>query len=134
MTATITNPETKTPIQTLMQVILHGKDMNTIVSFYRDKLGLTLLHPKNIKDFTNETWVPFDTGSCIFVLHGGGRLRAGEEPSHRLTFQVSDVKTAREQFTSRGVKLGEVRTPAPGHWVVDGRDPEDNVYALESES
>jgi catechol 2,3-dioxygenase-like lactoylglutathione lyase family enzyme len=130
----MTHQETETPIQTLMQVILHVNDMDTMVSFYRDKLGLTLLHPKNVKDFTEETWVPFDTGSCIFVLHGGGKVRAGEEPSHRITFRVENAKVAREHFLSREVKLGEVRTPAPGHWVVDGRDPEGNVYALESES
>jgi predicted enzyme related to lactoylglutathione lyase len=121
-------------IQGLMETILHVQDMNTMVSFYRDKLGLAVTYPKTVHDFTKENWVTFDTGQCIFVLHSGGRIRVGEQPSHRITFQVKDVRTAREHFIIRGVQLGEVRSAAPGVWVVDGRDPEGNVYALESHS
>ena len=121
-------------IQGLMEAILHVQDMNVMVSFYRDKLGLKLSYPTNVKNFATANWVTFDTGSCIFVLHGGGRIRTGEQPSHRITFKVSDVKTSREHFLRRGVTLSEVRSPAPGIRVVDGRDPEGNVYALESHS
>ena len=117
-----------------MEVILHVQDMNAMVSFYRDKLGLPLSYPLNVQDFAKEYWVTFNTGSCIFVLHGGGRVRVGEQPSHRITFQVKDVKMTREHFLNQGIKVGEVRSPAPGVWVVDGRDPEGNVYALESHS
>ena len=118
----------------MMEIILHVVDMDRMVSFYRDKLGLNLKYPTGVQDYTKENWVTFDTGSCIFVLHGGGRVRVGEQPSHRITFRVRDVKIAREHFVTRGIALGELRSPAPGVWVVDGRDPEGNVYALESHS
>jgi predicted enzyme related to lactoylglutathione lyase len=117
-----------------MEVILHVENMGVMVAFYRDKLGLKLSYPTNAEDFTRENWVTFNTGSCIFVLHSGGRIRTGEQPSHRTTFQVADVKAAREYFVNRGIQLGEPRSPAPDVWVVDGRDPEGNVYALESHS
>ena len=134
MTTTAIAREENVGIHGLMEVILHVMDMDKMVSFYRDKLGLKLTHQTNVSDFTKENWVTFDTGSCIFALHSGGRVRTEEQPSHRITFQVKDVKMTREHFVTRGIQLGEVRSPAPGVWVVDGRDPEGNMYALESQS
>jgi predicted enzyme related to lactoylglutathione lyase len=134
LTAAVTREDTGIQIQGVMEVILHIMNMGAMVSFYRDKLGLKLSYPTTVQDFAKENWVTFNTGACIFVLHGGGRVRTGEQPSHRITFQVANVKAAREYFVNRGVQLGEVRSPAPGVWVADGRDPEGNVYALESHS
>ena len=61
-----------------MEIIMHVENMNVEVSFYRDKLGLGLTSPRDKVDFGKENWVTFDTGSCIFVLHSGGRIRTGE--------------------------------------------------------
>ncbi len=133
-TSTMAHEEMNVGIRGLMEVIMHVVDMDAMVSFYRDKLGLKLSYPTNAQNFSKENWVTFDTGSCIFVLHSGGRVRMGEQPSHRVTFQVKDVRIAREHFVKLGVQLGEVRSPAPGVSVVDGKDPEGNVYALESHS
>ena len=127
-----TASETVSRLEGLMEVIMHVKDMNAQVMFYRDRLGIKLTYPKNVVDFTSENWVTFETGSCIFVLHSGGRVRTGERPSHRIVFRVKDIKRAREELLNRGVSLSEVRSAAPGVWVVDGRDPEGNVYAIES--
>ncbi len=129
---TITNQEAVTRLDGLLEVILHVKDMNTEVSFYRDKLGLKVSFPENKTDFTGEDWVTFETGSCIFVLHSGGRVRLSETPSHRIVFRVKDIHAARSELVTRGLLLSEVRSPAPHVWVVDGRDPEGNVFALES--
>ncbi len=129
---TLASEETISTVGELMEVILHVKDMNLQVSWYRDKMGLKLNYPRNVVDFTNEHWVTFETGSCIFVLHSGGRVRLDETPSHRITFRVKDINGARNQLLKRGVSVSDVRSPAPGVWVVDGRDPEGNVFALES--
>ena len=123
--------ETKTRVEGLMEVIMHVENMNVEVSFYRDKLGLGLTYPRDKVDFEKENWVTFDTGSCIFVLHSGGRIRTGESPSHRIVFRVRDIHATRNELVGRGLTLSEVRSPAPKVWVVDGRDPEGNVIALE---
>jgi predicted enzyme related to lactoylglutathione lyase len=129
---TVSSERTKSRVEGLMEVIMHVEDMNSEVSFYRDKLGLELTYPREKTDFGKENWVTFDTGSCIFVLHGGGRIRTGEMPSHRITFRVKDIHATRNELVGRGLTLSEVRSPAPNVWVVDGRDPEGNVFALES--
>ena len=116
----------------LMEVILQVKDMNIQVAFYRDKLGLKVTYPEGVVDYANEGWVTFDTGRCVLALHGGGRIRQGETPSHRIVFQADDIQASRNKLLARGVQVGEVRSPAPGVQVVDGRDPEGNVYAIES--
>jgi catechol 2,3-dioxygenase-like lactoylglutathione lyase family enzyme len=116
----------------LMEIILHVKDMNTQVAFYRDKLGLRVAHPEGVVDFAKQSWVTFDTGRCILALHEGGRIRQGENPSHRIVFQTDNIQTARNKLLDKGVQVGEVRSPAPGVEVIDGRDPEGNVYAIES--
>jgi predicted enzyme related to lactoylglutathione lyase len=128
----LTSEQTISDIEGLMEVIMHVKDMNAQVTFYREKLGLKLTYPADRVDFANENWVTFDTGSCIFVLHSGGRNRMDESPSHRIVFRVRDIQTARDQLVGRGVVLSEIRSPAPGVWVSDGKDPEGNVFALES--
>lgn len=129
---TVTSEQTIAKIEGLTEVIMHVKDMNTQVSFYRDKVGLKLTYPADRTDFTNENWVTFATGSCIFALHSGGRIRTGETPSHRIVFRVKDIHATRSELVGRGLTLSEVRSPAPNVWVVDGRDPEGNVFALES--
>ncbi len=116
----------------LMEVILHVKNMNSMVAFYKDKLGLKVTYPTGATDYAEESWVTFDTGRCVLALHDGGRTRQGETPSHRIVFQTDDIATARSSLLSRGVQVGEVRSPAPGVKVIDGRDPEGNVYAIES--
>ena len=116
----------------LMEVILQVKDMNIQVKFYRDKLGLKVTYPEGVVDYANESWVTFDTGRCVLALHSGGRTRQDETPSHRIVFEAGDIQAARNKLLHRGVQLGEVRSPAPGVQVVDGRDPEGNVYAIES--
>jgi len=116
----------------LMEVILQVKDMNIQVEFYRDRLGLKVTYPQGVVDYANESWVTFETGRCILALHSGGRTRHGETPSHRIVFEADDIQAARNKLLHRGVQVGEVRSPAPGVQVVDGRDPEGNVYAIES--
>lgn len=113
----------------LTEVIVHAKDMNAQVAFYRDKLGLTVTYPAGRSDYASDAWVTFDTGACTLALHDGRPDHA--PPVVRFTFGVSDIRAAREELLGRGVEIGEVRSPAPGVLVVDGKDPEGNVFALE---
>ena len=124
--------ETVNVLTGLMEVILHVKDMNSMVAFYRDKLGLNVTYPTSLADYSKESWVTLDTGRCVLALHDGGRPRHGEPPSHRIVFETHDIHAARSHFVSKGVQLGEVRSAAPGVLVIDGHDPEGNGYSIES--
>jgi catechol 2,3-dioxygenase-like lactoylglutathione lyase family enzyme len=42
-----------------------------------------------------------------------------------------DIEAERERLLASGVELGEIRSPADGVLVVDGRDPEGNPFHLE---
>lgn len=114
----------------LFEVILNVEDMDAQARFYRDILGLEVLHPHGAQSFAEEFWVTFDTGGCTLALHGGGGRKIGEDAA-RIVFRVDDVAAAREELVSRGVELGEIRSPTPGVLVVDGRDPEGNPFHLE---
>lgn len=107
----------------LFEVILNVEDMDAQVSFYRDTLGLRVQRADSF-------WTTFDTGACTLAVHGGGARKIGEDAA-RIVFRVDDVAAAREELVSRGVELGEIRSPAEGVLVVDGRDPEGNMFHLE---
>jgi len=117
----------------LMEVILYVQDMNAQVSFYRDKLGLTLKEPQDVTDFSEVYWVEFDTGACILALHAGGEGDFGKD-APGITFRVTDIEAARNELIQRGVAMGEVNAPAPGHLVADGRDAEGNRFSIESQA
>jgi len=105
----------------LFEVILTVDDMDAQSRFYRDVLGLEV---ERASDF----WTTFRTGACTFALHGGGR--PGGDGA-RIVFRVDDVERERQRLLGLGVELGEIRSPAEGVLVVDGRDPERNPFHLE---
>jgi catechol 2,3-dioxygenase-like lactoylglutathione lyase family enzyme len=115
----------------LNKVILHVNDMQAMVEFYRDKLGLALGWPGDKADYSQDFWVELRTGSCTLALHGGGREPkvAGEI---RFGFAVENAEAAREELIARGVKCGEVRSPVPGSFVVDLWDIEGNQLFVQS--
>jgi predicted enzyme related to lactoylglutathione lyase len=114
----------------LVEVILYVQDMNRMVAFYRDKLGLEVRSPRDRSDYATEFWVEMETGSCTLVLHGGGGEVVGEY-APKIVFGVSDIERLRETLLARGVKLGGTRSPAEGVLVVDGVDLEQNKFSLE---
>jgi predicted enzyme related to lactoylglutathione lyase len=114
----------------LMEVILYVRDMAGQVSFYRDQLGLRVRQPQNAADYSQAFWVELDTGACTLVLHGGGQRRLGQD-TPKVVFRVGDIHAAREELAGRGVALGPARSPAPGVWVCDGKDPEGNPFSIE---
>jgi predicted enzyme related to lactoylglutathione lyase len=114
----------------LLETILYVADMPAQVSFYRDRLGLAVKAPAGEADFSTVYWVEFETGACTLVLHGGGQGRLGVD-APKLVFAVADIHAARAALLERGVALGDVRSPAPGVWVADGKDPEGNAFSIE---
>ena len=114
----------------LDRVFLYVQDMGKQVAFWRDTMGLPVLHPAGAADLAEEYFVVLDAGPSRLVLHGGGTKQLGKD-APLLSFHVADVKAERERLLARGVKLGEVRSPAPGVQVSDGVDPEGNRFSLD---
>jgi hypothetical protein len=50
----------------------------------------------------------------------------------KLGLKVKWPQGVQDQILKKGVKLGEVRSPAPGVVVCDGVDPGGNKFSIES--
>ncbi|MCS6825919.1 MAG: CBS domain-containing protein [Caldilinea sp.] len=114
----------------LLEVILYVQDMGAMVHFYRDRLGLQVLEPTDIEDYSAESWVVFDAGAAKLALHSGGERRLGEDVP-MIVFAVVDIEAARRVLMARGVAVGEPFEAAPGVLVCHARDPEGHPIALE---
>ncbi len=117
----------------LCEVILFVRDMDRMVRFYRDRLGLRVTYPGERASYEGEFWVTLETGACALALHGGGAGRIGED-SPKFVLESTDIAADREVLLARGVPMSEVRSPAPGIQVCDGADLEGNRFSIESRS
>jgi catechol 2,3-dioxygenase-like lactoylglutathione lyase family enzyme len=117
----------------LIEVILYVQNMDSQVCFYRDRLGLQVLYPQGLQDYSQEFWVTLESGACTLALHSGGAGKLGED-TPKIVFGVEEIETARQELLAGGVKLGEIRQAAPGVLACDGRDPEGNPFSIEMRS
>jgi membrane protease YdiL (CAAX protease family)/catechol 2,3-dioxygenase-like lactoylglutathione lyase family enzyme len=115
----------------LMEVVLYVQDMNLMVSFYRDTLGLNVKEPEAVKDFRDFYWVMFSTGPCSLVLHAGGKRQLGED-TPKIVFRVENIHLVRDTLLEKSVQLGEIQSHTPDVLACDGHDPEGNAFSLES--
>lgn len=122
---------TNSAVGALMEVILYVEDMNTQVSFYRDKLGLMVKNPLDIEDYSDVFWVEMDSGPCTLALHAGGKRRIGDD-APKFVFNVGDILAVRQALVDHDIPMDEIRSAAPGIWVCDGVDPEGNKFSIES--
>lgn len=114
----------------LVTVILYVEDMNMMVSFYRDQMGLDVEFPADLADYSQESWVVMDTGACKLALNAGGSNNVGDD-APMIVFGVADIEAARAALIERGVQLEEIFDTGDGAKVAQGRDPEKNPISLE---
>ena len=119
------------PAGEIMEKILYVENMDSQVSFYRDKLGLQVKFPKEAANYGEEFWVEMDSGPCSLAPHAGGKRRFGAD-APKIIFRVGDILAARQELTDQEVEMGEIRSAAPGVWVSDGIDPEGNKFSIQS--
>jgi len=115
----------------LSKVILYVQDMNRQVSFYHDILGFAVKQPVGVKDFRDFYSVELDTGSCILILHTGRKGVPGED-SPRLVFHVENIYGTRYDLIEQDVAMAEIHSPTTGVQQCDGKDPEGNIFVIES--
>lgn len=114
----------------LSEVVLHVQDMQKQVQFYGEILGLDVIAPSGLSEYSGETWVELDTGACRLCLRAGGNRQYGADAS-RIVFEIDAIEAAHDALLDMGVDLGDLRSPTPGVTVCDGRDPEGNAFSLE---
>lgn len=111
---------------TVAEVILYVQNMDRMLSFYTDVLGIDVAGGAPEHGF-----VRLDTQGTDLCLH-----RGAEEPpgpfSPTIVFGVDDAEAARSYLLERDVDVSEIRSPAPGTSVIDARDPEGNELSFES--
>jgi len=116
----------------LRQAMIFAKDMDRMVAFYRDGLGLRLI-PETHQD----GWAEFDAGGCRLALRAtpaaiAATIEIASPPRRRsntplkLVFQTADVEAARTHLLSQGAVMSEVS----GRGDCDGLDPEGNVFQI----
>ncbi len=115
----------------IIEIIVYCQDMESQVEFYRDVLGLEVSYPAGLTTYSDQYWVTFATGSCVLALHGGSSKNHGRDAA-KFVFGTDDLDGARTELTRSGVRVSEIREPAPGVRVFDGWDPEGNVFSLEA--
>ena len=114
----------------LSEVVLHVQDMQKQVEFYSEILGLDVIAPPELTDYSGETWVELDTGACSLCLRAGGNRQYGAD-APTIVFEMEAIEAAHDALLGIGVDLGDLHSPAPGVTVCDGRDPESNAFSLE---
>jgi catechol 2,3-dioxygenase-like lactoylglutathione lyase family enzyme len=114
----------------LVEVVMYVEDLDRMVRFYHDVLGLSVLFPKNITHYKNERCVTLNTGSCLLVLHAGAeKHQRGKNP--KMVFAVFDIEQARCFLLQREVEVGDIHVQGRSTLVCDCRDPEGNIFSLE---
>lgn len=98
------------------------RDVQKASAFYRDVVGL-----QPGKSF-NENFVEFDVGSTAFAVDAEP---AGYEPGtcNGISFEVDDVRAARERLLEGGVTVTEV-FDFPVCSACFAKDPDGNGFAL----
>lgn len=104
----------------MRRVILFTPDMDRMVAFYRDVLGL-----RPIKD--ERGWKEFDAGGCVVALHNGTSRIGARSP--KLGFWAPDIAAAREILAARGAKVGKLLSGG-GLTRVEGKDPDGNPFSV----
>ena len=117
-------------IKSLFRIILYVDNMETMVQFYRDVMGLTVKNPLEDDKYKDAFWVEFETGGCVLVLHGGGKGRLDKD-TPKMNFLVDDIEAMRAHLIQNEVNMGEIFSPVPGSKVCNGTDPEGFPFSLD---
>ena len=113
-------------VQGVIGVTIWTEDVERLVGFYRDTLGLDLRG-------YHEGWANFAWGEMRLNLglHNGVKGQAGDPYRIMISFGVSDIDAEYARLRSAGVEF--IRLPELEHWggrVATFRDPDGNILQL----
>ena len=105
-------------------VVIYVEDLERMLRFYRDVLGLKLEHQ-------TESYVELrGKGGANIALHAGRRSDGGGERQWFLEFKVDNIEAAAKELGARGVEVSAINER---WWGKDAgfTDPEGNRLELE---
>jgi predicted enzyme related to lactoylglutathione lyase len=116
----------------LRMAMIFAKDLNRMLAFYRDGLGLT-----PVPDQCGEGWAVFDAGGARVALHAvppaiARNIEIAEPPQARsetpikLVFHTEDLEAVALRLAGLGAKLFPPRVSGSRDVV----DPEGNIFQL----
>ena len=110
----------------MVGVVIWTEDLETLVEFYRDMLGLT---PHSVRpDFVAFRW---NEMRLSIGKHSEVRGRSGEPYRVMVNLGVSDIQRLHRELTAKGVPF--LRPPEQEHWggwVATLSDPDGNTLQL----
>jgi predicted enzyme related to lactoylglutathione lyase len=116
----------------LVQAMVFAKDMERMMAFYEEALGLRYLAEES-----SEGWAVFDSGGARLALHAIPAAiaedititdppQARSDTAIKLVFAAADLEQARARLVAHGAVMFDSR--ASGY--CDGLDPEGNVFQI----
>ena len=115
------------------QLIVYVNNMETMVNFYGDVLGLTIAYP-HVDDYSDQTYVAFGTGSATFALHAGKESSDVPIDAPKYNFEVENIQQNRQNLIDNGIEMGEIVNATPTKLISSGRDPEGNGFYIQTTS
>ena len=113
-------------IEGVVGVVIWTEDLETLVEFYREMLGLT---PHSVRrDFVAFRW---NEMRLSIGKHSEVRGRSGEPYRVMVNLGVSDIQRLHRELTAKGVPF--LRPPEQEHWggwVATLSDPDGNTLHL----
>jgi catechol-2,3-dioxygenase len=107
----------------LRRVIIFTSRLEEMTAFYRDVIGLDVLHRE-------EGWTDLGAGPCRIALHAG-KSSVGARPP-KLAFHAADVAGTRRNLLKRGLlKAGPVKSTGSFD-MCDCREPDGNPFQISS--
>lgn len=109
----------------ISNVILGTSDLPRSLAFYRDKLGLRLLHEV-------PGWAFFEAGGVTLAL-SAQHARLSDKPAGatEVVFAVEDVSVGYSALQQRGVEfLCAPRQVTAAQWAANFRDPDGHLLSI----
>jgi len=113
----------------ITEISLTVENMEAMVCFYRDIIGLRVRFPQNVRSYRGEPCVHFWAGACMLALRTGNKQPSGRSAG-RIVFSVRDIEHAHNYLLSRDIRMGDVHISSSGEYLCDGLDPEGNSFSL----
>lgn len=115
-------------LSTMSYVIIYVSDTEKALTFYRDKLGMTV-------KMNHPGWAELDTGATTLALHGTDKVPTHNETQACLVFNVDNMESAVRELKSKGITLKEEprQVCEEGDHVgisADFTDPDGNMLSI----
>jgi catechol 2,3-dioxygenase-like lactoylglutathione lyase family enzyme len=110
--------------------IYFTNNVDGMVAFYRDVLGLRQLSPPDAMDYDPKEWVQLAGDGFEIAIHGAEAPGCTAHNRNKLVFHVDDVAAARAYLQEKGVKVGEHHVWGPDLEACDFEDPDGNTVQI----